>query len=70
MHKNTYVRIYPQDLKERIMELLNEWLPLIVTVLLSAITIGLYVIYLEVTDITDICREMRHGVQEVKVIND
>ena len=52
------------------MELLNEWLPLIVTVLLSLITIGLWIISVEITVIGDTCREIKHGVQEVKVIND
>ena len=61
------------------MELLNEWLPLIVTVLLSAITIGLYIISVDLTEIGDACREIRYAVQhekpkpnkvqEVKVVN-
>jgi hypothetical protein len=56
------------------MELLNEWLPLIVTVLLSLITIGLYIISVEITVITDICRVQHekpkpNKVQEVKVVN-
>ena len=39
------------------MELLNEWLPLIVTVLLSAITIGLVLIFQEIMENTDVCRQ-------------
>ena len=68
------------------MELLNEWLPLIVTVLLSAITIGLVLIFQEIMENTDVCRQTNFllsreedpnkvyqdpmKVQKVEVVND
>ena len=63
------------------MELLNEWLPLIVTVLLSAITIGLVLIHQGIMENTYVIRNAYskllekealvdpYKVQQVKVVN-
>ena len=52
------------------MELLNEWLPLIVTVLLSAITIGLVLIQQEIMDNTDVIRNAYSKLLEKEALED